>query len=241
MARTALPSFHYLIMEWVDGTQIEPEEWDKLNIEIQHKLCYKIGLQVQKLRSIQQPSNSRYYGRINNQSFPPEFYHLGGNRRNELAGPFHTYKSFLERLFISSKWSTVSRIMLNDPDAENIPPAARFISSIWLEQFNYKEEICEPKLTHNDIKLRNMIFVKPPKYDERKIEDLDVVLIDWEFLAWQPAWQEILNLHTDFAGYSDRNSGANSMALLGLAKAIKPFPYSEALVGLTMLGDMGVQ
>ena len=226
-------------MEWVDGIQFEEEEWDKLSLEIQHKLCYKIGLQLQKLRSIQ-PPQPRYYGRINNQCFDHFRYPIAGYRRHERAGPFYTYDSYLERLFTYSKWSSVLCIMVTEPDAENVPAGARFVSSMWLEQFSHEEQVCEPKLTHGDVKLRNMVFVKPPKDDQGKIEDLDVILIDWESLAWEPAWYEIEELTTAFAAFSDSDIDASWMSYLGFAKAIKPFPYTEALAGRAMLANMNV-
>ena len=224
-------------MEWIDGIQLEEEEWYKLPSETRHKLCYKIGLQLQQLRSIR-PPQARYYGRVNDQGFTNMF--IGGNRRHELtAGPFYTYDSYLEGLFTYARWRCVDHFVINRRTPENIYDVSRFISSIWFEQFSHDEQACEPKLTHGDVKLRNMVFVRSQKDDQERLEDRDVVLIDWEFLAWEPAWSEIYCLIRDFK--DGREPNGPWISYLQFAKAIKPFPYSEAEAASDMLIRMRVQ
>ena len=224
-------------MEWIDGIQVEEEEWDKLPSEIRHKICYRIGLQLQQLRSIP-PPQPRYYGRVNDQGFTNIF--IGGNRRHELtAGPFYTYDSYLERLFTYARWRCANHIVINGRTPENVSDVARFVSSIWLEQFSHDKQVCEPKLTHGDVKLRNIVFAKSHKDNQERLEDRDVVLIDWESLAWEPAWSEIDHLLTDFNEACDPNGPW--MSYIGFAKAIKPFPYAAADTARTMLANMTVR
>ena len=224
-----------MIMEWVNGIQIDDREWWELSPEIREKLCYKIGLQLQQLRAIPAPQ-PHYYGRIHDQPFYPSVFRIGGYRHDEPAGPFYTYESYLERLLISSRWRTVWRMVMNRPESENIDNITKLLSSTWSEQWSRDKQACEPKLTHGDVELRNIIFVKSQDNGER-LEERDVVLVDWEFLAWMPAWEELRKLDDTFGLWGGEGYWTS---MLGFAKAIRPFPFNEAKAAKLIFAAMGV-
>ena len=180
------------------------------------------------MRSIS-PSQPFYYGRINDQ--PLDVIHLGN------VGPFYTYESFLEMRLTECRWKSVWTILVNRPWMEKIPAISIYVSSIWFDLWSRDKQACEPKLTHGDVKLQNMVFVKSQDNGPEKesLEERDVVLIDWESLAWLPAWVEIDNLDGEFR-LDDGEAACRCMS--AFVKAIKPFPLGEAMASRFTIGSM---
>ncbi|KAJ9637171.1 hypothetical protein H2201_001570 [Coniosporium apollinis] len=92
--RDDLPTYHYLIMEYIEGGDLETS-WSLLSEDDQNRITRKVGEQLQMLRAIPPPSLG-YYGRVHHQGWEPYFPLLyDSEATNSLRGPCNSYNDFL--------------------------------------------------------------------------------------------------------------------------------------------------
>lgn len=183
------------------------------------KIYDKIGEQVRLLRSIP-PPNPSYYGRINYQGYHPYDMIIGPTR--DLVGPFNTYKAFLDHLYNNFESNLAGKLTR---DGSEIKATHQLFSSNFFDCFDESSKSGEPKLSHMDLKLENMIFVPSASNPSNRVEDYDVWIIDWEYLCWYPAWaeaaaarQQLPRHHTDECVEAE----------WGVSRGIKPFYSAQA-------------
>ena len=214
-SRADLPEYRYVIMEWIDGIEAEENEVRMLDLTARLKICRKIGEQLKALRSIPAPS-PRFYGRVNGQPFQPQFF-LTACRGQDFGGPFYTFEGMRDCMLENMKTTALRRNWGSGREA--LSYMQRVMSARFLDRLGKDSAAWEPKLTHHDIEWQNMVFVSPSGNSEDKLEDRDVVLIDWEHLTWVPAFMEPACL-LDFSAWA---LDACASAIEGFSQEIQPF------------------
>ena len=218
--RAELPPVRYMITEWIDGTIHDDHSFMRLEPRVRAALQRKIGHQLQLLRSIP-PPHPAYYGRIHGQPFA-SFNSCISIKDKDIWGPFHSYDAFLKHLHESFRYMATEMYTIHFPEASEFRSNTTLFASIFVDNMSKDAEACEPKLTHGDLQYKNMVFV-PASNGSDKIEDTDPVLIDWQTMAWMPAWSEIERILHDFTEPSTRDDD-----LLAFSKEIQPFPLANA-------------
>lgn len=216
--RSQLPTFHYLVMEYLDGITLDEKMWKNIEPKARVKIYEKLAEQLRLLRSIPPPGQS-YYGRVHYQGYDP-VCNMVRYRMNSLVGPFDTYEAFLQQVYNTLEINLIRRLIFRP----EIYPDMHLFTSIFHDCFDKTSKGGEPKLSHMDLKLDNMMLVPSASNSSSdRIEDYDFYLIDWEMMCWLPAWAEI-------AGGSVRlpQDGHHNLVMWEMSKGIKPFPYAEA-------------
>jgi hypothetical protein len=175
------------MMEFIEGIRTDSQTFADLPVHVQDIVCAKVSAQIRLLRSI--PSEG-YYGRVHRQGWmsPPNALEMGTEHR--ICGPFNTYEEIVSAMF----YSWVKSQSLN------------YTSLVWDDTFESDTaelfsliagfEPHEPKFTWIDPKPANII-IQPIQKDDGT-EDWDVVLIDWEYSGWYPAWVQAMQVETNF-------------------------------------------
>ena len=76
-------------------------------------------------------------------------------------------------------------------------PGMKLTASGFWNAFDKSSKSGEPKLSHMDLKMENCMLIRPgsnstdPSTPAERMEDWDLILIDWEFMCWLPAWAEV--------------------------------------------------
>lgn len=209
--RSELPLYHYLVMEYVEGKNYQSEtEWNKLSLKAKENLCGKIGQQLNLLQEIPAPSPP-YYGRINYQGFNPHNSILASSGPG-FHGPYESHEDFVHDVYNNCE---VNCACQSGTDYDHS-------SKIFLEGFkrcmkNISGQ--EPRLTHTDLFLQNVIA--QPKKDDP--EDFDVVIIDWATMAWLPTYVQAA---TVLRGCP--NKAYEHLYAWEMSQGIKPFPCDAA-------------
>lgn len=209
--RAGLPTYYYLVMEYVTGNNYQNEEdWKKLSQKAKENLCYKIGQQLSFLKEIPAPSPS-YYGRIHNQGFNPFYSPLNANE-SVFHGPYNSHRDFIRDIYTACELSWVDQHKIEHSDK----------NKIYLESFERVMKSAsgqESRLTHTDLCLQNVMA--QPKQDNP--EDFDVVIIDWPTMAWMPAYVQAATTLRDCPYEWDQD-----LYTWQLSQGIKPFPIDTA-------------
>jgi serine/threonine protein kinase len=209
-----LVEYHYLVMEFIEGGSLSHNRWLALDQKDQEKVTLRIAEQIQLLRSV--PSEG-YYGRIMHQGWEPEFS-LFRIRMADMCGPYSTYEDCIMALYATAEARAAVSTMAPD-----------FYPDQLLALTNLKHTLTncaghEPTLTHLDLKLEN-IMVRPIQGAKGKVEDYEVVLIDWACLGWLPAWMEAVTVLQRPIFRSQLDTDA---FIWGLSQGIKPFHIGVA-------------
>jgi hypothetical protein len=168
-----------LMMDFIEGIQLNPERFAKLPIHAQDTICAKVSSQIRYLREL---DSEGYYGRVHRQGWlsTPVGLWLPTGTSKTVLGPFKTYEEFISAVYRTDQ---VRRATANPRpewrpvDVENAAKL-RSIFPGWNPH--------EPKLTWVDPKITNMI-ARQINGDDGS-EDWEVFLIDWECTGWYPAW-----------------------------------------------------
>lgn len=180
-------TFYYIVQEFIEGTTVDDLLGDHKKFfpfSILSKMGTLIGEELRKLRSIQPKDNK--YGRINGRPF----LHIPTIWRPEIAefdnwGPF-TYDEFVSRVMHSSK---VRYIYASDGPYESLAKLMfRDAKFVFLDNAGPSDRTAV--LSHLDLQMQN-VMVKMKYDDEGRATDVEnLVIIDWEFMAWTPPWFE---------------------------------------------------
>ncbi|KAF2016852.1 hypothetical protein BU24DRAFT_448658 [Aaosphaeria arxii CBS 175.79] len=186
--RNSLPIYHVLIMEYIDGTPLNtysPGEtrftrkrsWDTYTQRKRDNISKKLDKQLRLLRSVPPPAEP-YYGRIYGQPWHPWTHVISRcSIPSTMVGPFKRHEDFVNAIFERSlKMCALQQ-------EEDFLPTER----IALERF--KEDMSNahgtnPVLTHFGLKEEDVLLINNPN----DLEDPDIVIIDWEFMSWMPAY-----------------------------------------------------
>ncbi|KAF2653517.1 hypothetical protein K491DRAFT_515092 [Lophiostoma macrostomum CBS 122681] len=222
-------------MDFIDGVTLNDDMWEGITPEAKTKIYDKLGEQLRLLRSIPPPHPS-FYGRVNNQGYHPFGMVVGHGKH--VAGPFHTYRAFLEYAITTLEYRLVDRCV-NKPIgcSGKIDPIVQLLASNFFQNLEDTSGSGEPKFSHMDIKLDNIMLVPSASNPSDRIEDHDLWLIDWEYSCWLPAWAEA-------AGCLRRLPGSDTEERLlpqwrMSREGIKPFYWGQAGFWMSCCGYLG--
>lgn len=208
--RSELPTYHYLVMEYVSGQNYQQkEDWDRLSQKAKKNICRKISQQLSLLGEVPSPS---YYGRVGHQGFYPNYSILRGAGQG-FHGPYYSHKDFICDVYTTCEYTCVAQNNREDYDDA---------SKLYLESLKRCMDNAsgkEPRLVHTDLCLQNV--VAQPKTEDP--EDFDVVIIDWATMAWMPTYIQAANILCGCPSDEDR-----PLYRWGLSQGIKPFPHDSA-------------
>lgn len=162
----------YLVTEFIEGDQYDHAKWVLLPEDERTKICSKIVEQYRLLRSV---PGEGYYGRVHNQGWRglQRLFRLYGRKPR---GPYNTYNEFvsaiLETIELQTALSALDEGAWDPPEAAFLSEARRFLATCPRGH--------EPKLTHLDPAMRNILIRKVVQDDGA--EDWEVTFIDW--LRW---------------------------------------------------------
>ena len=103
--RRTLPTFHYLVMEFIEGTHCDRETWKKLPETTRTTILRKTGEQLRHLRSVP-PPRPTYYGRIYGQPWHSYVRLVHYGKIDSQWGPFETYKDFIGAVYDASEYAS---------------------------------------------------------------------------------------------------------------------------------------
>ncbi|KAF2014027.1 hypothetical protein BU24DRAFT_494382 [Aaosphaeria arxii CBS 175.79] len=203
--RSKWKAYYYLIMSYIEGESISEEFWGSIDREAQLKVYRKLGEQVELLRSIK-PPHPNYYGRVYDQPLRVDCPYTN-YATFEFFGPFHSYEAFFEqmlktwerRILYHASFSRARGLTLDNVlDSKGMPifdPEVQKAAVCFLRNVGNKDSVADRSvLTQSDFNAGNIMLVQPKSgpfaYSKRK-EEWDVHLVDWERMAWLPAWTEI--------------------------------------------------
>lgn len=171
---------HYLVTEFIEGDKYDHAKWVSLTEDARTKICSKIAEQYRLLRSV---PGEGYYGRVHNQGWRglQGLFRLCGRKPR---GPYNTYDEFVSAILKTIQLQTALRRFdqesFNLSEAAFLSEARRFLATCPRGH--------EPKLTHIDPALRNILIRKVIQKDGA--EDWEVTFIDWAEMGWYPAWMQ---------------------------------------------------
>ncbi|KAH7090169.1 hypothetical protein FB567DRAFT_617466 [Paraphoma chrysanthemicola] len=178
---------YYMIMEVLEGETLSPREWSGLNVEQRENIHASMAEQLRLLRSV--PSEG-YYGRVNEQPYWPRLS-LTTTDYETPHGPFKTYEDLLTAMLASAEVSAAWGVMIGpgclSPDLYEPDQIEQ------LEVFKDKFRAFgghEPKLTHIDPGLQNVIIRPLDGETVQAAKHFEVSFIDWSCLGWYPAWMQ---------------------------------------------------
>jgi hypothetical protein len=169
---------HFIVMEYIEGSTLTKDRFLALDESARKTISLKIANQLKLLRSV--PSEG-YYGRVYQQAFSSDFPLLF-TRRNHMPGPYTSYPDLLSAIYAAIELQLASGSWLEDYSDTEIELFKQFQRILGGVRTGFK-----PVLTHVHPKWQNTIL-QPVKGDNGEIKDWDVVLIDWNGLAWLPAY-----------------------------------------------------
>ncbi|KAL9106601.1 MAG: hypothetical protein Q9227_008384 [Pyrenula ochraceoflavens] len=209
-----LPSYYYLVMDYIPGSDCWSDKWAQLNQIARANICRKLGEQVRLLRDVPPPSPT-YYGRIEDQGFPPSdrLFLWAGER---YFGPYYSHEAFLEDILRNAEGGSVQ-----DPDnvTHEFKPSTKLALACF-RQCMAQAPGHESKLTLVDLAMENIRI----QGIENSPDDYDVVIIDWADLAWLPSYvQATLMLARS------RVRPDPELQEWEISKGFDFFPYSTAL------------
>jgi hypothetical protein len=178
-------------MEYFDGLTMNCVMFEKFELKAKQKIWRKIAEQLRLLQSIP-PPNPSYYGRINYQPWMP-YAMLVGCVGDDMIGPFDTYEEFLQQIWVYFELRGMQRLALRSTQGGckiEEDPVMQIMAASFERFFDKSSVAAEPKLTHMDLKLENMLLVPSHSDPSTELEDWDVVIIDWQDFGWMPAWAQ---------------------------------------------------
>ncbi|KAF2012569.1 hypothetical protein BU24DRAFT_452958 [Aaosphaeria arxii CBS 175.79] len=201
----ALPKwqmYYYMVMEGLHGF----ETMEQLSFEIsygrpfhlQKKFCELFGEQLRKLRSIR-PNDPNHYGRINGRKYmsaAPLFHTyctVPGPRGHEdysQYGPFN-YEELIERFVQVALRINDSRLgsPMTPEKVREMSQECEMFAAKFLEVAYSQDKV--PVLTHLHVHHANTVAkVIRDKITGALIDIEEVLLINWEHMAWMPSWYE---------------------------------------------------
>ncbi|CAM6090446.1 unnamed protein product [Calypogeia fissa] len=168
----------YIIMERITGDSLK-SVWLNFSDVEKTVVSAKLRGSMDQLRRLPSPGS---YCRLGNRGLIDEFF---GDRGSSIVGPFDTEAEF-------------NAAMLEYVSNTSRPANARLYERLFCRVFHDHP----PTFTHGDFQQKNILVRKPKSLDGRPGEDLEVVLIDWEFSAWFPSyWESTMALY--LCGRSD--------------------------------------
>jgi hypothetical protein len=178
--------YYYLVTEFIEGITLSDfcDDTRTIHGSVENKIGYMLGEQLRRLRSV--PPQDACFGHINSRPFvriPPVSKPLDPNSKD--WGPFN-YKDFVTRVMHSSKISYAL------PYGQNIEP----VSSMLFHDAKFtlldiaRPSDCVPVLGHLDPQNHNIMVKLIHDEGGLPVDVEEVVLIDWEFMAWVPPWFE---------------------------------------------------
>ncbi|KAF2649713.1 hypothetical protein K491DRAFT_683593 [Lophiostoma macrostomum CBS 122681] len=189
------PLYHYLIQERIEGfvplydliRDLDLHE----NRDALKKISNMMAEQLGRLRDTP-PEDPNHFGRVNGQAYNSwtRAVRFPENRHAPSFGPF-TYEGLLERMIHSSNIESAQN-NYGSGGSFTQKELLRHARGPLLDHTTPNDGL--PVLSHLDIKDDN-ILVKvtrsKKKGEVRNTVDVeDLVFIDWETLAWMPAWYE---------------------------------------------------
>ncbi|KAF2014604.1 hypothetical protein BU24DRAFT_493175 [Aaosphaeria arxii CBS 175.79] len=225
---------YFLVTDWVDGIALDEVKWKGFDRETRTKLCHKIGEQLRLLRSVPPPHPS-YYGRIHNQPFRPLTVFSG---YTGAVGPFQTYEDFLRQVMDGLEIHALHRHITN-PEFRYFP-LLDLLRSVFNDSLNSCSKARESKLSHMDLNITNVMLKRPTSDSSisKDVEDWDVQMIDFEWLAWLPAWAETAVVMDRFPQFEDE---FEDNGLYDISGGLQPFCFAEASFINICLGHFGAQ
>ncbi|KAH8719388.1 kinase-like domain-containing protein [Phaeosphaeriaceae sp. PMI808] len=224
---------YYIVTDWINGITLDEEgQWNLIEKKARMKILGKLGEQLKLLRSIP-PPQPNYYGRVNNQPFNCQNMFID-TQQYKPHGPFYTYESFLQQVW--EQWEVTFLERLCDYGYDG--PVLEFndimhvIAANFPVVFDKNAKSGEPKLTHGDLHIGNFMLVPPashvpdPSNPLKGIEDFDLIIIDWDRLAWLPAWCDCAILWHHLPGTVGEN-------ILGISDGVEPYYLAEAFLYTT--------
>lgn len=173
-----------VITEFIEGFVFNAITFPRLDQRDQDIIRSRLGEQLQLLRSVKQPGDSPYYGRIHHQGLNPVLSCLR-RRPDGMSGPFDSYEELVDELYKS-----IERVAAMD----NPRPDFSDHHIIFLDKFKRilnGPGVVEPTLTHLDASLKNVIS-RPIKDRDGKTIDWEITLVDWDTMAWMPPYFQYL-------------------------------------------------
>lgn len=188
---------YFTIVEYIPGKILNYEEYNTLDDHVRNVFLARLGEQMTKLRS---PSlEQAYYGRINHQGFCPAT-RIVATHPDRMYGPYYSYEDLVTALHRSAEL----RHAIGMADPEYRPKIVKWLSEF--KQTLLQSHGQRPVLTHMDFKFQNII-AQPIEDHGQNIVDWKVTIIDWDAMAWLPAWGEISSVPLELAINTGKGGG----------------------------------
>ncbi|ORX98729.1 kinase-like domain-containing protein, partial [Clohesyomyces aquaticus] len=186
-SHTNTRKFYYLVTEYIEGQTVDEITWNTLSKEMQSSIGKKISKELSKLRAIPHP-NPGYYGRVNGTGWPGNFPLLT-SMSPKPCGPYTSYGDLVGAMCTAAGIRAAACSTRFSDDAKLSLACLRKSLQVILEDQ-------KPTLTHQDLKLDNIICKPMLDSGTGRVFDYEVVIIDWEWLGWLPPWCEWASLIT---------------------------------------------
>ena len=189
---------YFLVMELLEGVQLTPAAWKTLNESQREKIHVSLSEQLQLLRSV--PSEG-YYGRVNHQPYWPLMSLIHASDVNRPHGPYKAYEDLLTDMYTAFELGNAFRV--SEGPVEPLADEWRPEQVPLMEAFKPAFRACggrEPKLTHVDPSMQNMIVRPLDGSTLQDATDYEVTFIDWADLGWYPAWAQLAQIQSGIQG-----------------------------------------
>lgn len=177
-------TYYYLITEYIDGGTLSDAE-KKMDWPTKTKCRQLLAEQVRRLRAVP-PPDPNLFSRIGGRPLPRMFkgFWCPPAPSYDDYGPYD-YESLVDRLVHTA---TVLACLNSIKDADRL--LLQYLRIAMLDNVGLHER--QPVLSHLDLGFNNITVKGLVLNDDDNIVDIDeVVIIDWEYLCWVPAWLEL--------------------------------------------------
>lgn len=175
---------YYLVIKYIDGFALSADKFLSMSSTTQAKIITSLSNQLCLIRAIPSPG---YYGHVYNQGWRPTHRTITSNC-STLCRPYDTYDAFAQAAYNAAELSAAKRYISPDLYEDQVSDLIAFKSVL---------NCCagrDPRFTHLDIQMRNMIATPIGGSSEGDAQDWEVTMIDWADAGWFPAWAQAVLL-----------------------------------------------
>ncbi|KAF2002029.1 hypothetical protein P154DRAFT_594915 [Amniculicola lignicola CBS 123094] len=194
---------YFLVTEFIEGATLSRLIREDIGSPLNEKIGHMLGEQYRRLRSVP-PEDPNHFGRVNGRPyFGSRVIDIAPVASDYLQGPF-TYEQVVSKILDAAK---ANQALSVTPDDYTTATKLLYRSAEYtlLKAAGPNDRI--PTLSHMDFNHLN-IMVKVARNEEGKVVDVEeVILIDWEWLAWMPSWFEAGGVYVETIGLGEPHEG----------------------------------
>jgi hypothetical protein len=201
----------YIVMEHIKGMVLS-SQWGSMNATAKKAVTSKLRIIFDSMRKLESPGG---YCSVGRGGLPDGLFWTDSS--NQYAGPFDTEAAFNAAIV----------------DKYTADAAYKGKANYYARAFGRLFQEHPPVFSHGDFQLKNVMLRQvssSSKVDTKDIENMEVVLIDWEFAGWYPSyWDYARAIFACGTWEGDWN--------FWIEEVLDPFWHESAWVGM-MLGEM---